>query len=227
MKEQFFYNQYLILHLMVRVGYEITVIKPGVLARDRFGNILDARSSVTLIRNMDLKIIVDTGFYDEKPRILDELSKHNLKPSDIDMVINTHLHADHTGNNDLFDKAQFIGHKNESGSEVMGNCRIIDKDMEIAPGVKIIETPGHTKGSISVIVAGHTAKSEINRFAITGDALPIMDNYIKWVPPGINIDPQLALDSMQKIVTLSKIIIPGHDKPFIILNHEHRNAEYL
>jgi glyoxylase-like metal-dependent hydrolase (beta-lactamase superfamily II) len=53
-------------------------------------------------------------------------------------------------------------------------------------------------------------------FAITGDALPIEDNYREWVPPGINIDPELAIRSMERIVKIADYVIPGHDKSFKI-----------
>ena len=56
-----------------------------------------------------------------------------------------------------------------------------------------------------------------------------MDNYLKWVPPGINFDPEIALQSMTKIVDYADIIIPGHDKPFRILKDQsnQRKAEYV
>ena len=51
--------------------------------------------------------------------------------------MNTHAHQDHCGNNYLFSRAELLH----------------PKDGEIiAPGVKVIETPGHTFDSISVIV---------------------------------------------------------------------------
>ena len=199
---------------MVLQEYNVSVIKPGVLKRDRFGNILDARSTVTLIRDEKLNIIVDTGLAEERQIILGALSQYELKPTDINVLINTHSHVDHTGNNDLFKHVHVIN----SHSEI-----------EIAPNLKLLETPGHTRDSISVIVRGSIESSGPQNIIITGDALPIMDNYLKWVPPGINFDPEIALQSMTKIVECADIIIPGHDKPFrIIKNQSHqRRAEYL
>jgi glyoxylase-like metal-dependent hydrolase (beta-lactamase superfamily II) len=54
-----------------------------------------------------------------------------------------------------------------------------------------------------------------------------MDNYLKWVPPGINIDPELALNSMRKIVDWADVVVPGHDKPFRIVSREPRAGEYI
>jgi glyoxylase-like metal-dependent hydrolase (beta-lactamase superfamily II) len=210
--------------------YKIVVIKPGILVRDRFGNILDARSNVILINDQtrNLKLLVDTGLGEEKDEVIVGLAKHQLLPENIDVLINTHAHPDHTGNLDLFPNAKFVGHRKEYwGIIAQNDCEIIIKDTQLFSGLEVIETPGHTIGSISVIVNGSIDNTKKTKIAITGDALPILDNYLKWVPPGINIDPQIAIHSMQKIIARAEIIIPGHDKPFKILNKKDRIAEYL
>ena len=215
---------------MGQIEYEVSVLKPGLLVRDRFGEILDARSTVTLIKDRINKsnILIDTGLTTENAELLNALNYHNLKPEDIDILINTHAHPDHTGNNDLFTQAQFIGHRKEYwGVIAQDDCKIIIKDTQLTSGLEILETPGHSKGSISVLVTGRLDDGDHQKIAITGDALPILDNYLKWVPPGINYDPQIALHSMQKIVNLAIVIIPGHDKPFKIIDRKKRIAEYL
>jgi glyoxylase-like metal-dependent hydrolase (beta-lactamase superfamily II) len=207
--------------------YNLLVLKPGNLKRDRFGNILDARSNVTLVQSDNLNLIVDTGLSSEKECIINSLRSQCLKPNNIDFVINTHNHIDHTGNNGLFSKAQIVIHSNEIGfSDKSAKLCLIDKDTELVQGIKIIETFGHTKGSISVLLTGCLEEHK-GRFAITGDALPIMDNYLKWVPPGINISPGLALGSMEKIIHMSDFIVPGHDKPFKVIDRVERISNYL
>jgi len=112
-------------------------------------------------------------------------------------------------------------------TRMIGTVSTRIKDTEIIPGLTIMETPGHTAGSITVLVHGHLKGSKIHRVAIAGDALPIMGNFLKWVPPRIHIDPKIALWSMKKIIEHSEVIIPGHDKPFIILDREKKMAKYL
>ena len=211
-------------------GFEVVVIKPGILVRDRFGNILDARSTVTLIKNSGQNIIVDTGLSNERQAVLDGLEEQNLKPSDINILINTHRHPDHTGNNDLFQNAQYLVHESEFfRSRDQQDIKLVKSDIVLIPGIQIIETPGHSHGSISIIVTGQIANLGTQPIALTGDALPIMDNYVKWVPPGIHYDPKIALESMSKITELADIIIPGHDRPFRIIkdNNSQRKAQYL
>lgn len=215
---------------MAQGEYEVSVLKPGLLVRDRFGAILDARSTVTLIIDQanGQNILVDSGLASEKDELLSALSDNNLKPIDIHILINTHAHPDHTGNNDLFPKAQFIGHRGEYwGVIAQDDCKIIIRDTELAQGLRVLETPGHTKGSITLLVTGLIPGTSRTSIAITGDALPILDNYLKWVPPGINYDPEIAMCSMQNITNSADIIIPGHDKAFRIIDRKKRFAEYL
>jgi glyoxylase-like metal-dependent hydrolase (beta-lactamase superfamily II) len=212
---------------MVQTLFDIKVIKPGILIRDRFGNILDARSTVTLVRNDDLNLIVDTGLSSERNSILKALNELQLNPDNIDFVINTHSHADHTGNNTIFSEATFIIHRDEfSVQNGKLNCIFISKEDHTIPGITAIETPGHTHGSISLLLSGQMLDFQ-GTFAITGDAIPILDNFLKWVPPGINYSTNIALNSMKNIIDKADYIIPGHDKPFRIINNEKRIAEYL
>jgi glyoxylase-like metal-dependent hydrolase (beta-lactamase superfamily II) len=212
---------------MASLGYEFKVLKPGILVRDRFGNILDARSTVTLIIGPKLLIIVDTGLRDEEDLILSALSKLNIQPQDLDILVNTHSHPDHSGNNRLFEGITFIGHRSEfSDLDKKFNYQLIETEQILGPGVCVVKTPGHTHGSVSVFFSGKY-EDNIVKCAITGDALPILDNYLKWIPPGINFDPDIALESMKKITNNAEIIIPGHDKPFRIIDCRSRQAEYL
>jgi len=173
------------------------LIKPGSLVRDGEGNILDARSSSTLILS-DVKIVVDTGLAGEEKIIREGLAKWGLCPEDIDLVINTHGHEDHVGNNHLFSSARILlaSEKKEG--------------RKIAEGVWIMETPGHTLDSISVICQAERT------VVAAGDALPTKNNFLKGVPPRLHVDRDLAISSMKRIIDRAKIVIPGHDRPFVL-----------
>jgi N-acyl homoserine lactone hydrolase len=173
----------------------ISLLKVGSIQRDECGNILDARSSVTLVVSGSRTIIVDTGFMGEAELLIDALALRGLAPSDIEIIVNTHSHPDHTGNNFLFHNADFL----------------IPKEGEIiAPLVTAMETPGHSLDSISVLV-------ETERIVvIAGDALPTLNNFLKNVPPALHIDRDLSISSMHKIISSAEIVIPGHDYPFSV-----------
>jgi N-acyl homoserine lactone hydrolase len=177
------------------------LLKAGLLERDEEGNILDARSSVTLILAASKMIVVDTGLAGEAEEILGRLAKLELSPEEVDLVINTHNHPDHCGNNDLFWRAQVLSGK---GAE-----RIKEGDI-VAPGVWIMETPGHTLDCISVVCESS------RRIVVAGDALPLMGNYLKWVPPRLHVDRDLAMKSMARIVEAADLVVPGHDLPFLV-----------
>ncbi|UCH88388.1 MAG: MBL fold metallo-hydrolase [Thermoplasmata archaeon] len=192
------------------------IILPGVLVRDSAGNILDASSTVTLIRSEDKgNILIDTGEPSRRLELLSALKKKaGMVPADINFLVVTHSHIDHVGNNELFVNANILAHKTDflgRGGKCFG-ITLIKEGYVISeqPRAYVIETPGHTRGSISVIVESDKI------YAITGDALPIEDNYKQWVPPGINIDPALAIKSMERIVKIADVIIPGHDNMFEI-----------
>jgi glyoxylase-like metal-dependent hydrolase (beta-lactamase superfamily II) len=116
---------------------KVFLIKPGSIIRDDAGTILDARSSVTLVVSETKKIVVDTGQKGEGMQIIEVLVKIGIAPEDLDILVNTHSHPDHCGNNYLFSNAKLL-HPED--------------DEIIAQGVRVIETPGHTMDSISVIV---------------------------------------------------------------------------
>jgi glyoxylase-like metal-dependent hydrolase (beta-lactamase superfamily II) len=185
----------------------VFLLKPGSILRDESGSILDARSSVTLIISGSRKIVVDTGLEGEgeAEQILKALAGLRLTPEEIDCVINTHSHPDHCGNNLLFSRAEILAPQ--------------DKQM-IGPGVWALATPGHSLDSLSVVVGPMPlAVKSIKTpplIVIAGDALPTFGNFQKNVPPALHVDRDLAVSSMEKIIALADIVVPGHDFPFSV-----------
>ena len=95
----------------------------------------------------------------------DALAELDMTPADIGLVINTHLHFDHCGQNAVFkhaacyvQRAELDRAKRES-PELYGwfdfmnaTFELLDGDAEILPGLAVIATPGHTAGHQSVVV---------------------------------------------------------------------------
>jgi glyoxylase-like metal-dependent hydrolase (beta-lactamase superfamily II) len=51
---------------------------------------------------------------------------------------------------------------------------------------------------------------------IAGDALPTLGNFLKTVPPALHVNRGLAIASLQRIIALADVVIPGHDFAFSI-----------
>ena len=98
--------------------------------------------------------------------VADALAGLDMTPADIGLVINTHLHFDHCGQNAVFahapcyvQRAELDRAERESPElyDWFGfmNARweLLDGDVEILPGLSVITTPGHTVGHQCVVVA--------------------------------------------------------------------------
>ena len=107
-----------------------------------------------------------------------QLAKFGYKKEDIGVIIHTHLHVDHAGNDYQFPQAKIIMCRKElmfSVADMMdeqypaeyitylaeqlhvpGRIRLIDDVAEIAPGIVLEPTEGHTWGSLNIKV--NTAK---------------------------------------------------------------------
>jgi len=91
----------------------------------------------------------------------------DMSPADITMVINTHLHFDHCGQNAVFQHAPFYVQRSELDRARRESAdladwfdfagarfELLDGDTEILPGLSVIATPGHTRGHQSVVIHG-------------------------------------------------------------------------
>ncbi|MFH0969575.1 MAG: MBL fold metallo-hydrolase [Patescibacteria group bacterium] len=165
-----------------------------------------AGPTITLIKDEERNILVDTGNPKDKEKILKALAKHNLEPKDIDIVINTHFHPDHTGCNYLFNKSRFLTHGVAFWNDIFDRSK---KLQEISNNVKIIPTPGHSEGSITILV-----KKDKKIIAIVGDLF--------WSEKDVKIgllkedctDKKLFGKNRNKILKIAEWIIPGHGKMF-------------
>lgn len=156
----------------------------------------DARNRINLginlllIEGYDRRLLVDTGLgsgwseaerkrygMDGIGRLSERLEEFTLSVSDVDFVINSHLHFDHAGGNcvngaPLFPNAVYLVQESEveaalnpsplSASSyrksdiepVIENEQLkkIDGDFEVLPGVMLLNTGGHTRGHQAVLL---------------------------------------------------------------------------
>jgi glyoxylase-like metal-dependent hydrolase (beta-lactamase superfamily II) len=180
---------------------KVKVLCEGLIRRQGKA-VLEAHSSSTLVESEGDLMVVDTSSSAYRPRIVASLQALGIGPESISVVVNTHGHFDHCSNNDLFPRARLIAFESEPEHE--------GEETELTGPVRLVRTPGHTPGSVSVFVQAE------RRYAIVGDAMPTIDNYLRWVPPGINYDREKALRSMRRIVDWAEVVVPGHGPPFEI-----------
>jgi len=202
------------------------------------GHLTNAPIISWYIEGADKKILVDTGggdpatadpkwqpYWVEGDNSLEKgLKKMGLTFDDIDIVVTTHLHWDHSIGNDLFPKAQIIVQEEELKSarspypigqyayrkSIVEDVKytVVSGDTEIAKGVKLIFTPGHTYGMQGVLVEAETQK-----YFISGDTFGWFKNLEvtpHWIS-GIYVDLKKYYESIEKISKLSATILPGHD----------------
>jgi N-acyl homoserine lactone hydrolase len=189
-----------------------------------------------LVRNSHRNILVDTGLDDfiVPPEFVEEtglealfideaLAREGLKPDDIDIVINTHLHDDHCGNNLLFTNATFYIQKKELEfcrsphpldyryePDFLDNLNIkeVEGDFELAPGFELFLTPGHTPGSQSVRIVTKNGAYIIPGFCCNKENFPAMG---PAVCPGVHCDAYQAYDTAQRVKNMDGIILPLHE----------------
>ncbi len=190
------------------------------------------------IEGADKKILVDTGGgdpADAQPRWLPykrpegqdletAVQRLGLSCQDIDIVIVTHLHWDHSAGNKLFPNAQIIVQEDELKSArnpypIMSHgyikniiedvdYTVISGDKAIAAGVTAMLIPGHTYGLQGVLV-----EAQKQKYFIASDTFGFFKN-LDTDPPtisGLYVDLQKYYDSLKKIAGLSAFVLPGHD----------------
>ncbi len=153
-------------------------------------------------------IVVDTGSPSRSDRLVMALAAADVRPEEVDALVNTHLHTDHCGCNDMFANAVKYAHPREDPP--IGTIAAVE-GVAIGESVTVIETPGHTEGSITVLVEAEA------RYAICGDALPTKANYESHTPPAVHVDRRLAVLGMERVISVADVVIPGHDAPFKVI----------
>ncbi len=185
-------------------------------------------TNTVLIRDGGMNIVVDPGILQlgRYGAFQKRLAEFGLEPGDIDMVVNTHCHYDHIESNYLFRGKPLVVHEKEIEycsnlywpeftEAFMGIMEIdaVSGEKKLSENVRVIETLGHTPGSISVL-----AETGEGLVACIGDAAIVREDLLEFRVPSVvtkNIAPEVSVNSLKRIAALNPfMVVPGHDAPF-------------
>lgn len=190
-----------------------------------------------LIKAHNKTILVDVGMgnkvdetYRKRSRLtyphgtlFEGLARLDLTADDIDMVINTHLHADHCENNTklgdngivpTFPNAEYVVQRREYEDAMQpnertratyipvnyepvmdaGQMRLLDGDTVFFPGIKGVVTPGHTPGHMSVLIS---ADDQHLFFACDLITYAIQMQRLAWIT-AYDVLPLVTLETKRK-----------------------------
>jgi glyoxylase-like metal-dependent hydrolase (beta-lactamase superfamily II) len=185
-------------------------------------------TNTVLIRDQGMNVVVDPGILQlgRYGAFQKRLAEFGLEPGDIDMVVNTHCHYDHIESNYLFRGKPLVVHEKEVEycsnlywpeftDAFMGIMEIdaVSGEKKLSENLRVIETLGHTPGSISVL-----AETEEGLVACIGDAAIVREDLLEFRVPSVvtkNISPAVSVNSLKRIAAMDPfMVIPGHDAPF-------------
>jgi N-acyl homoserine lactone hydrolase len=192
---------------------ELTLLRTGAveLTRKTFlpdggDEILSAPVWSALVRTDEGLVVFDTGLHPvhvERPdatfgpqstlkivmrpedAIVARLASIGVRPDDVAVVVNSHLHFDHAGNNGAFPKATFIVQTEHlayaKGKPSFPGVYWDIKELSYLPtsgrarvarGVEVVPTPGHAPGHQSLVVD----LADTGRVVLCGDAAFVREN---------------------------------------------------
>ncbi len=160
-------------------------------------------STVSLIETGGALIIVDPGMVSSVSVILDPIGRLGHEVEDITDVVISHHHPDHTINIALFPNARVHDHWAIYENDIWTSRPA--ESFEVAEGVNLWETPGHTAQDITTIVDD-------------GDDVVAL-THLWWFQRGPSDDP-LATDpgalhhGRERVLGRATLIVPGHGETF-------------
>lgn len=205
-----------------------------------------------LVQGNGHNILVDSGGSDEKwaakyhhpvkqtedMKPVNALKKFGLEPEDIDIIINTHLHWDHSFNNHLFPNAKIYAQKKEiefamdpipthytyyeswqigmkpQWTQCLERFIVVDGDYHLMDGIDLIFAPGHTPGF--QVVSVNTTDGP---FLIASDSTGIIEAWEDNQTCGLPTPSGIHVNLIDYYNTIRKLypkydqyhILPGHD----------------
>jgi len=201
--------------------------------------------------NKSGRVLVDTGTWaalmrkywpaesEDLQSFEESLQKEGITVDDVDIIIQTHLHHDHTGNTSKCKNAEVYVQEEEWAfaqaphplqaqyypKELFEgwNMKLIRGDYELFPGINLIHTPGHTPGTQSVVVETEEGKTVIagmcsihQTFDNPKEALGAEHPFSRWeiFAPAIATDMNQNYYSVLRVRSLADVLLPCHGPGF-------------
>ncbi|HEX7960914.1 MAG TPA: MBL fold metallo-hydrolase [Terriglobales bacterium] len=162
------------------------------ISADSLNRIICGTNSVLVRTSSGKTVLIETGIgsklpeklaqiYDCKAQLLNSLAAAGVKPEEVEVVINSHLHFDHCGWNTFrsgnevvptFPNARYFAQRGEwehgcaqyERDRVSyisdnydplirtGQMQLLDGDAEIMPGISVARYPGHTRNMTAILL---------------------------------------------------------------------------
>jgi glyoxylase-like metal-dependent hydrolase (beta-lactamase superfamily II) len=150
-----------------------------------------------------------------------------FRPEDVTLVIDTHLHFDHAGGNSWrdaagvvrpsFPNARYVVQRGEyawattpnertaasyfpaniAPVEAAGQLDLVEGEVELRPGLRVVPTPGHTPHHQSVLLDGGAGAVAL----FLGDVIPTSHHVpLPWIM-GYDVEPLVTLESKRRLLT--------------------------
>lgn len=209
------------------------VLWEKLLAPDAQNRVLTALNCLLIVTDAKT-ILVDTGLGTKLSakqeenfarrggsRLLNNLARIGVMPQDIDLVVNTHLHADHCGGNTrrdgeeivpTFPRAEYWVQRQEFLDASFPNERtkatyfpdnfiplervcLLDGDTQVTDEVRTMVTPGHTRSHQSILIESGGQKA-----LFLGDLAgrTIYLENLAWVP-AYDLEPMVSIETKRRI----------------------------
>ena len=180
-------------HPMLTFRWPLTPMPPMEIGQTYNGltfNLVGSTNTL-LVRDGGKNIVIDPGILQlgRYGALQKRLAEFSLKPTDVDLVVNTHRHYDHSESNYLFRGKPLIIHEKEYeyAAELYWpewrrafldilEVQTFSGEKKISSNIRLIETEGHTPGSISALV-----DTDDGLVACIGDAAIVKEDYIEFI----------------------------------------------
>jgi 4-pyridoxolactonase len=156
----------------------------------------------------------------EEQTIPAQLERCGFGLGDVTAVVNSHLHIDHVGGNQLFkgtgvrhvihekevaqarnhEPFEFFGYSDKTWDREGLEIETVSGDVQLAKDLWLYETPGHTIGHYSLLAKPSNGGKAL-LFAV--DVVYTAEAFEKGVQPGFHYDPVAGVRSIRRLRDLS------------------------